>query len=150
MLQRLLSKNLNCLTKLCSRRTYITVVCIHPTVMINSLLMRLKLVVLKRHCVGVMGKDKQLCNSHRGEVGCWVKIQSCTLVKWTNMLPKHRIPVARHLATNTRSSQWWGKGKERLLHLVGLCADVTLGVFETGDGAVAEAAHHRHQCVEVL
>ena len=38
----------------------------------------------------------------------------------------------------------------QLLHLVGLRADVGLGVFETRDGAIAEAAHHRHQRVEVL
>lgn len=36
------------------------------------------------------------------------------------------------------------------MHLVGFCADVGLCVFETRDGAVAEAAHHRHQGVEVL
>lgn len=41
--------------------------------------------------------------------------------------------------------QGWQSG-----HLVGLCADVSLGVFEARDGAVAEAAHHRHQGVEVL
>jgi len=35
-------------------------------------------------------------------------------------------------------------------HLVGLGADVGLRVFETRDGAVAEAAHHGHQRVEVL
>lgn len=39
---------------------------------------------------------------------------------------------------------------EQLLHLIGLCTDVALCVFETRDGAVAEAAHHRHQRVEVL
>lgn len=38
----------------------------------------------------------------------------------------------------------------KLLYLVGLRADVGLRVFETRDGAVAEAAHHRHQRVEVL
>lgn len=43
------------------------------------------------------------------------------------------------------------KGQQPLkLHLVGLRADVGLCVFEAGDGAVAEAAHHRHQGVEVL
>ena len=42
------------------------------------------------------------------------------------------------------------RGWQQLLHLVGLCADVGLCVFETRDGAVTEAAHHRHQCVEVL
>lgn len=40
--------------------------------------------------------------------------------------------------------------RAELLHLVGLRADVRLRVFESGDGAVAEAAHHRHQRVEVL
>lgn len=40
--------------------------------------------------------------------------------------------------------------RSQLPHLVGLRADVALRVFETRDGAVAEAAHHRHQRVEVL
>lgn len=35
-------------------------------------------------------------------------------------------------------------------HLVGLRADVRLSVFKPWDGAVAKAAHHRHQRVEVL
>lgn len=38
----------------------------------------------------------------------------------------------------------------QFLHLVGLCADVALRVFQTRDGAIAEAAYHRHQRVEVL
>ena len=42
------------------------------------------------------------------------------------------------------------RARPQLLHLVGLRADVALRVFETRDGAVAEAAHHRHQRVEVL
>lgn len=42
------------------------------------------------------------------------------------------------------------RARSQLPHLVGLRADVALRVFETRDGAVAEAAHHRHQRVEVL
>ena len=42
------------------------------------------------------------------------------------------------------------RGRWQLLHLVGLGADVALRLFEARDGAVAEAAHHRHQRVEVL
>lgn len=42
------------------------------------------------------------------------------------------------------------RGWSQLPHLAGLRADVGLRVFETRDGAVAEAAHHRHQRVEVL
>lgn len=107
--------------------------------------MWLKFIVLKRHCVGVMGTDRELGTAYTEDAEYSIRKHYHLLAQRTDMQRTLNLSGSAWLRLPEIDDRWL-----QLLHLVGLCTDVGLRVFETRDGAVAEAAHYRHECIEVL